>query len=78
MTARSDTFTIRAYGEARNPTTGKVEARAWCEATVQRLPDPLKTSETTGTALQELISPSSRFGRNFRVQSFRWLNPEEV
>lgn len=38
ITARSDTFTIRAYGEAVNPGNGQVTARAWCEATVQRQP----------------------------------------
>lgn len=39
MSARSDTFTIRAYGDAVNPLTGEVTARVWCEAIVQRLPD---------------------------------------
>lgn len=36
---RSDTFIIRTYGEALNPTTGATEGRAWCEALVQRLPE---------------------------------------
>lgn len=36
---RSDTFIIRAYGEAYNPATTLTEGKAWCEAVVQRVPD---------------------------------------
>lgn len=77
MSARSDSFTIRAYGEARNPGSGDVEARAWCEAVVQRFPDACP-DPSGGEALEELASPSSPFGRQFRIVSFRWLAPEEV
>lgn len=77
MTVRSDTFTIRAYGESINPSTGKVEAKAWCEATVQRYPDPISGSSSQ-PSLSELARPSSKFGRQFRVTSFRWLNPSEI
>lgn len=40
LTVRSDTFRIRAYGEAVNPMDAtRNEASAWCEAIVQRKPD---------------------------------------
>lgn len=39
LTVRSDTFKIRAYGEVRNPLSGAVEGKAWCEMTVQRFPE---------------------------------------
>ncbi len=39
LTVRSDTFKIRAYGEVRNPVSGSVEGKAWCEMVVQRLPE---------------------------------------
>jgi hypothetical protein len=38
LSVRDDTFRIRAYGEALDA-GGKVIARAWCEAVVQRMPD---------------------------------------
>jgi hypothetical protein len=75
LTPRSDTFRIRAYGEAADD-TGAVKARAWCEAVVQRLPDPLQP-DATGL---NPVKPGSAadFGRRFVVVSFRWLKPEEV
>jgi len=78
MTVRSDTFTIRAYGEARNPTNGNVTATAWCEAVVQRYPDPVTPVTATKPTLDELALPSSVFGRKFQIVSFRWLHPDEV
>lgn len=41
ISARSDTFVIRAYGESVDPEaggSGRVLARAWCEVVVQRVP----------------------------------------
>jgi hypothetical protein len=78
MTVRSDTFTIRAYGEARNPVTGAITAAAWCEAVVERHPDPVPSATSTKSAIEELILPSSPFGRYFTLLSFRWLSPAEV
>lgn len=78
MTVRSDTFTIRAYGEARSPDGSKVLAKAWCEATVQRYPDPVPGSQSGRDFLSELAKPSSEFGRRFGITSFRWLHPEEI
>jgi hypothetical protein len=78
MSVRSDTFTIRAYGESRIPGSDEVRARAWCEATVQRFPDPVEDPSASGDALSELVEPSSEFGRSFRITSFRWLSPNEI
>ncbi len=73
LTVRGDTFRIRAYGEARNPATGAVEAKAWCEAVVQRKATPVDPADN-------LIAPDKAdpFGRRFELISFRWLHPNEI
>ncbi len=75
LTARSDTFRIRAYGEASDD-NGVPRARAWCEAVVQRMPEPLRPDATGLNPLQP--GSAGDFGRRFVVVSFRWLKPEEV
>jgi len=83
LTVRSDTFTIRAYGEARNK-NGGVTARAWCEAVVQRVPDPYDlslppaASPVTFDAPSPLTHPGGPFGRKFILESFRWLSHQEI
>jgi hypothetical protein len=75
--ARSDTFLIRSYGEARS---GTETARAWCEAVVQRTPDFVDPATPRAAAAADLPadSASARFGRRFKILSFRWLAPSEV
>lgn len=78
ITARSDTFLIRAYGDAQNPVTGTVESRAWCEALVQRLPD---LANNPSAPIADVITPNTAtypFGRNFKIISFRWLTASDI
>ena len=77
LSARSDTFRIRAYGEKTTP-GGVVQARAWCEAVVERLPDFVDERNRMTEASGSLLPVNQRFGRRFRVVSFRWLSPQEV
>ena len=73
LQARSDYFRIRTCGEALD-NNGKVVARAWCEAFVQRIPDYIDPSEPAHFAAAELKSePNRTFGRRYEVVSFRWL-----
>ncbi len=39
ITVRGDTFKIRACGEIRNPITGEIKSKAYCEMIVQRVPE---------------------------------------
>ncbi len=76
---RSDTFIVRAYGEAVNPATGVVEGKAWCEALVQRTPEYFDPSEPAETAPTALTSPFNRAnGRRFKTISFRWLTRSDI
>ncbi len=70
-TVRSDTFLVRAYGDARNPVTGEIQGRAWCEATVQRVPETLDPSD-------DPLAPTGAFGRKFKIVSFRWLTSDDI
>lgn len=77
LTARSDTFLIRAYGEVSNPVTGDIEGKAWCEAVVQRQPDYVGSSADAWT-IPAAGSDAERFGRRFQVVGFRWLTPTDI
>ncbi len=48
IATRSDTFVIRAYGDSKDA-NGDIQARAWCEATVQRTPEWLVDTNEPGT-----------------------------
>jgi hypothetical protein len=76
LTPRSDTFTIRAYGDVQNPATSVVESRAWCEAVVQRLPEYMEAQDAW--TLPVAGSNNEKFGRRFRIVSFRWLTASDI
>lgn len=85
---RSDTFVIRAYGEAWNPVTATAEGRAWCEATVQRVPDYMVPRSETANGpvgdapdalpLELTHELNKQLGRRFKVVSFRWLTRSDI
>lgn len=87
LAARSDTFRIRGYGEARSKDGTQILARATCEAVVQRFPEyldpvtdaannePWDEASPSGTTLNAM---NQKFGRRFKLTHFRWLSPNEV
>lgn len=78
LTPRGDTFVIRAYGDSID-SSGAVAARAWCEATVQRVPDYLDPNDEPHFKQADLVSEANQqFGRRFVVTQFRWLKPSEI
>ena len=77
-TVRSDTFTIRAYGEARDK-RGKILATAYCQATIQRSLEWTTGSYAPEETTQALtLRENAQFGRKFKITSFHWLNPSEI
>lgn len=80
LSARSDTFTIRAYGESNG-------ARVWCEMVVQRVPEYMDGSVPRGQpatwAPSEIPPDLGTYDtqtprRRFVITHFRWLTDEEV
>jgi hypothetical protein len=90
LTARSDTFRIRGYGEVTDA-DGNIIAKATCEAVVQRLPEyvdpetnpnynePWDVYDPDETDPTKNLNPMNQaFGRRFEIQSFCWLDDSEV
>ena len=88
LSARSDTFVIRTYGEVLNPLLSngdpkQVQARAWAEAIVQRMPeyiDQADTQFTNGNATPPAVvnTTNKNFGRRLKIIYFRWLSPSDI
>jgi len=81
LSVRDDTFRIRSYGEHRDPATGNVTAKAWCEAVVQRKADYVNLADdnTVLPGSSTLTADdNARFGRRFEIVSFRWLSQDEI
>ena len=77
-TPRSDTFTIRGYGESRDA-ANKIIASATCEAIIQRIPEYIDPADTPEVAPAALTSRANKtFGRRFNLVSFRWLSASEI
>jgi len=77
LSARSDTFRIRAYGEVRDA-DDKIIASAMCEALVQRIPEYVDDSDEPWDEGSDLSTTNQKYGRRFEIRSFRWLDDDEI
>lgn len=85
LSARDDTFTIRAYGDSRDVTGNTIKAHAVCEVTVRRSREFVDTGDdaalatlSTNGSVPTLKKVNQDFGRRFEIISFRWLSSNEV
>jgi hypothetical protein len=88
LTVRSDTFTIRAYGDVSDKAGGPATGTCWIEAVVQRVPDFIDNSQDATTAVSSptnglahnpnLLPVNINLGRRFIVLSCRFLKPNEL
>jgi len=79
--SRSDTFLVRAYGDGINHVNGEVEGRAWCEAVLQRFPEPTDPVDGGAVSPGDAVRPDEdRFprGRRFEIVGFRWLSDADI
>ena len=77
LSARDDTFTIRAYGDARD-NSGNITARATCEAVVRRTRNFVDPADAADITTQPKSAANLIFGRRYEIISFRWLNNSEI
>jgi hypothetical protein len=77
LSARSDTFLVRGYGEKVDE-SGKVIARAWCEAVVQRDANFVDPTDPPEKDYASINATNKLFGRRFNLVSFRWLDGSEA
>jgi hypothetical protein len=83
LTTRSDSFIVRAYGESVDA-AGKVLARAWCEAVVERSANYIDSTNaadvviTNASTLAPLSNTNKAFGRRCQLVSLRWLQADEI
>lgn len=79
LSARSDTFVVRAYGDAVNPfDSSEIVARAYCEAIVQRTHEKHDTDPNNTSVMATTGLGAGEYGRKYKIVAFRWMTGDEI
>ncbi len=79
LNARSDTFTIRSYGNSTSPFTGSSEAVSYFELVVQRTPEYVDSlNNSPDVTPGNLNNLNRKFGRSYEIVSQRWINQDDI
>lgn len=77
LSARDDTFTIRAYGDSRD-SANVIKAKVVCEVVVRRTREYCDPTEAADISAPVSSPLNKTFGRRFEIVSFRWLSTSEI
>jgi hypothetical protein len=77
LSVRSDTFTIRSYGNVLDPVNGDIIAESYIEAVVQRSPSYIDSSDDANV-FPPLSTENLLAGRKFQIVSIRRLNESDL
>ena len=78
LAARSDTFLIRAYGQAPALPGHPPRPGVYCELIAQRVPEYIDPENFAEDPPSNLSDDNLTFGRRFKVTSFRWLRKDQL
>lgn len=77
FTPRGDTFVIRAMGTSSSSVSADSGPRVYCEAVVQRFPEFVESGDAA-SVFPPVSDLNTKFGRQFKIISFRWVAENEI
>ena len=74
---RSNTFTIRSYGDSTD-IHGQITSKAYLEAVVQQVTDFVDSTDIATTNMASISTTNQTFGRKFKIVSYKWINESDL
>ncbi len=74
---RSNTFTIRSYGDSTD-IHGQITSKAYLEAVVQQVTDFVDSTDIATTDMASISTLNQTFGRKFKIVSYKWISESDL